>query len=83
VAGGDIGQVHPPIPLSAKTPLEVGPGQGDRPAIVTVEPHGEGPALGVEGGHDPTAAVGDPQLGNRVLPADDPVPDRQLAVPHL
>jgi len=83
VAGGGIGQIHPPIPLPLGASLEVGPGQGDRAAIVAVEPHGEGPALGVEGGDDPAAAVGDPELGDGVVAADDPVPDRQLAVLDL
>jgi hypothetical protein len=36
--------------------------------------------VGVEGGDDPAAAVGYPELGDGVLAADDPVPDGQLAV---
>ncbi len=41
------------------------------------------PALGVEGGDDPTAAVSHPQLGDGVVATDDPVADRQLAVLDL
>jgi hypothetical protein len=39
--------------------------------------------VGVEGGDGATSTVGHPQLGDGVVAADDPVPDRQLAVLHL
>jgi hypothetical protein len=39
--------------------------------------------VGVEVGDGAAAAIGHPQLGDRVVAADDPVPDRQLAVLHL
>jgi hypothetical protein len=45
-----------------------------------VQADGQGSGLGVEGGDDPAAAVGHPQLSNGVLATYDPVPDRQLAV---
>jgi len=83
VPGGGIGQIHPPAPLSPGAPLQVRPGQGDRPAIVTVEPHGQGPALEVEGDDDPPATIGHPQLADGVVAAHRSIPHRQLAVLHL
>jgi hypothetical protein len=83
VAGGGIGQVHPPIALALTAAIQIGLSQGDLPAVVTVETYGQGAVVGVEGGDDPAAAVGHAQLGDGVVAADDPVPHRQLAVLNL
>ncbi len=83
VAGGGIGQVHPPVALAAAAAIQIRPGQGDLPAVGAVQADGQGAGLGVEGGDGAAAAVGHPQLGDGVVAADDPVPDRQLAVLDL
>jgi hypothetical protein len=83
VAGGRIGQVDPAVPLSLGASLEVGPGQGDRPAVSAVQAQGQGASVDVKGGDDAAAAVGHPQLGDGVVAADHPVPDGQLAVLDL
>ena len=83
VAGGGIGQVHPPVALAAAAAVQIRPGQGDRPAVGAVQADGQGAGLGVEGGDGAAAAVGHPQLADGVVAADDPVPDRQLAVLDL
>jgi pimeloyl-ACP methyl ester carboxylesterase len=81
--GGGIGQVDPPIALPAAATIQIRPGQDDLPAVGAVQAEGQGPSVGVEGGDDAAAAVGHPQLGDGVLTAHDPVPDRQLEVLEL
>jgi hypothetical protein len=83
VAGGGIGQIHPPVALPAAAAIQIRPGQDDLAAVGAVQAKGEGPGLGVEGGDGAAAAVGHPELGDGVVAADDPVPHRQLAVLDL
>src|SRR5215216_8080130 len=83
VAGGGVGQVDPPVALAAAAAVQVGPGQGHLPAVGAVQADGEGPGVGVEGGDDPPAVVGHPQLADGVVATHDPVPHPQLAVLNL
>ena len=78
-----ISQIHPAVPFSLTAAIQIRPGQGHRPVVVAVQADGQGPGLGVEGGDSAAAAVGHPELPDRVVAADDPVPDRQLAVLDL
>jgi hypothetical protein len=58
--GGGIGQIHPPVALPAGASLQVGPGQGHRPAVGAVEADGQGSFLGIKGRDGAAAAVGHP-----------------------
>jgi hypothetical protein len=62
VAGGRVGQVHPPVTLPAAAAIQIAPRQRELPVVGAVQPDGQGAGLGVEGGHDPAAAVGHPEL---------------------
>jgi hypothetical protein len=83
VAGGGIGQVHPPVALTAAATIQIGPGQSDCPAALAVQLDGYGSGLGVEGSDGPATAVGHSQLRDGVVTAHDPIPDRQLEVLDL
>jgi hypothetical protein len=83
VAGGGVGQVDPAVALATAAAVEIRPGKRDIPAVVTVQAQGQATVVGVEGGDGAAAAVGHPELGDGVLPADGPVPHRQLAVLDL
>jgi hypothetical protein len=83
MAGGGIGQIDPPIPLSMAPSLKIRPGQDELAAIVAIQADGQRAGLGVEGGDDPPAAVGHPELADGVAATHHSVPDGQLAVLHL
>jgi hypothetical protein len=80
VAGGGIGQVHPAVALLAAAAVQIRPGQSHSSVVIAVQANGQGPGLGVEGGNGATAAIGHPQLTDRVLATHDPITDGQLAV---
>jgi hypothetical protein len=80
VPGGHVGQIHPPVALSLTAAIQIRPGQRHRPAVVAVQAQAQGSSLDVKRGDDHAAPVGHPQLVNRVVTTDDPVPHRQLAV---
>jgi hypothetical protein len=83
VAGGGIGQVHPPVALAAAAAVQIRPWQDDLPGVAAVQTDCQDSGLGVEGGDDATCAVGNPQLGDGVVAAHDPVADGQLPVLDL
>ena len=49
VAGGGIGQVHPPVALAAAAAIQIRPGQGDRPAVGAVQADASGSGPGGRG----------------------------------
>ena len=83
VASRRVGQIHPPVALSLTPTIQIRPRQADFPAIGAVQPDRQAARSRVKGGHDPSAPVGHPELGDGVVATDDPVADRQLAVLDL
>jgi len=49
VAGGGIGQVHPPVALAAATAVQVRPGQSDLSVVGAVQPDHQGAGVGNQG----------------------------------
>jgi hypothetical protein len=83
VAGGGIGQVHPTVALPASAAIQIRPRQDNLLWVGAVQAEGQGPFLGIKGRDGAAAAVRHPQLGDGVVPTDNPVPDRQLTVLDL
>ena len=76
VAGGGVGQVDPAVALPPATAVQIPSRQRHLFGVLGVDPDGQRPGLGVQGGDGAAGGVSDPQLADGVAAAHHPIPHR-------